>query len=173
MTQGQRAGSDHQRARLQAPQHRIAVGLQRPELHGGLQGEAGAGGRRRSGSSCTWPSRRSNSARLPTTGTSAWPARRQKAANGTITALRMPSSRQARLRWPGRTRAADDFAYTDPVDGSLTSGQGLRLLLDDGSRVVLRLSGTGTQGATLRVYQESYVPPVAIFVRIPRLRWAT
>ena len=54
---------------------------------------------------------------------------------------------------------ADDFSYTDPVDGSLTSGQGLRLLLDDGSRVVLRLSGTGTQGATLRVYLESYVPP--------------
>ena len=54
---------------------------------------------------------------------------------------------------------ADDFAYTDPVDGSLTSGQGLRLLLDDGSRVVLRLSGTGTQGATMRVYLESYVAP--------------
>ncbi len=60
----------------------------------------------------------------------------------------------------GRTIAtADDFAYTDPVDRSLTSGQGLRLLLDDGSRVVLRLSGTGTQGATLRVYLECYVPP--------------
>jgi phosphoglucomutase len=60
----------------------------------------------------------------------------------------------------GRSIAtADDFAYTDPVDGSLTSGQGLRLLLDDGSRVVLRLSGTGTQGATLRVYLECYVPP--------------
>jgi phosphoglucomutase len=60
----------------------------------------------------------------------------------------------------GRTIAtADDFAYTDPVDGSVTSGQGLRLLLDDGSRVVLRLSGTGTQGATLRVYLESYVAP--------------
>ncbi len=60
----------------------------------------------------------------------------------------------------GRTIAtADDFAYTDPVDSSLTSGQGLRLLLDDGSRVVLRLSGTGTQGATLRVYLESYVAP--------------
>ena len=63
-------------------------------------------------------------------------------------------------RFAGRTIAtADDFAYTDPVDGSLTSGQGLRLLLDDGSRVVLRLSGTGTQGATLRVYLESYVAP--------------
>ena len=56
-------------------------------------------------------------------------------------------------------RTADDFAYSDPVDGSSTQGQGLRLLLDDGSRVVLRLSGTGTQGATLRVYLESYVPP--------------
>ncbi|MBE9171933.1 alpha-D-glucose phosphate-specific phosphoglucomutase [Cyanobium sp. LEGE 06143] len=54
---------------------------------------------------------------------------------------------------------ADDFAYTDPVDGSVSGGQGLRLLLDDGSRVVLRLSGTGTKGATLRVYLESYVPP--------------
>ncbi|SBO44748.1 alpha-D-glucose phosphate-specific phosphoglucomutase [Cyanobium sp. NIES-981] len=59
----------------------------------------------------------------------------------------------------GRTiQLADDFAYTDPVDGSVSRGQGLRLLLDDGSRVVLRLSGTGTQGATLRVYLESYVP---------------
>jgi phosphoglucomutase len=58
-----------------------------------------------------------------------------------------------------RVATADDFAYTDPVDGSLTSGQGLRLLLDDGSRVVVRLSGTGTQGATLRVYLESYVAP--------------
>ncbi|MFY8148813.1 MAG: alpha-D-glucose phosphate-specific phosphoglucomutase [Prochlorococcaceae cyanobacterium] len=56
-----------------------------------------------------------------------------------------------------RITTADDFAYTDPVDGSVSSGQGLRLLLDDGSRVVLRLSGTGTQGATLRVYLESYV----------------
>ncbi|MFZ9167183.1 alpha-D-glucose phosphate-specific phosphoglucomutase [Vulcanococcus sp.] len=53
---------------------------------------------------------------------------------------------------------ADDFSYSDPVDGSLTTGQGLRILLDDGSRVVFRLSGTGTQGATLRVYLESYVP---------------
>ncbi len=59
----------------------------------------------------------------------------------------------------GRTIAtADDFSYTDPVDGSVTSGQGLRLLLDDGSRVVLRLSGTGTSGATLRVYLERYEP---------------
>jgi phosphoglucomutase len=70
----------------------------------------------------------------------------------------------------GRTIAtADDFAYTDPVDGSLTSGQGLRLLLNDGSRVVLRLSGTGTQGATLRVYLESYVPPSGNLSQDPQL----
>ena len=53
---------------------------------------------------------------------------------------------------------ADNFSYTDPVDGSVTKGQGLRILLEDGSRVVVRLSGTGTKGATIRVYLESYVP---------------
>ena len=59
----------------------------------------------------------------------------------------------------GRTVSqADNFSYTDPIDGSVTSGQGLRILLDDGSRVVVRLSGTGTKGATIRVYLESYVP---------------
>jgi phosphoglucomutase len=51
---------------------------------------------------------------------------------------------------------ADDFAYTDPVDGSLSSRQGVRLLIDGGARVVFRLSGTGTEGATLRVYLERY-----------------
>lgn len=51
---------------------------------------------------------------------------------------------------------ADDFSYTDPVDGSTTTKQGIRLILEDGSRVVLRLSGTGTAGATLRMYLESY-----------------
>ncbi len=51
---------------------------------------------------------------------------------------------------------ADDFAYSDPVDGSLASHQGVRLLVDAGARVVFRLSGTGTEGATLRVYLERY-----------------
>ena len=51
---------------------------------------------------------------------------------------------------------ADDFSYTDPVDGSISARQGIRLLLDDGSRIVCRLSGTGTQGATLRLYLERY-----------------
>jgi phosphoglucomutase len=56
---------------------------------------------------------------------------------------------------------ADDFAYTDPVDGSVSSGQGVRLLFDDGARVIFRLSGTGTDGATLRVYLESFEADVA------------
>jgi phosphoglucomutase len=51
---------------------------------------------------------------------------------------------------------ADDFAYEDPVDGSQTTGQGIRILFENGSRVVYRLSGTGTAGATLRVYIERY-----------------
>ncbi len=56
-----------------------------------------------------------------------------------------------------RVRAADDFSYIDPVDGSRSDRQGVRILLDDGSRVVFRLSGTGTEGATMRVYLERYV----------------
>ncbi len=52
--------------------------------------------------------------------------------------------------------AADDFAYTDPVDGSVSLQQGVRVLFGDGSRIVYRLSGTGTEGATLRVYLERY-----------------
>ncbi|HMW17311.1 MAG TPA: alpha-D-glucose phosphate-specific phosphoglucomutase [Accumulibacter sp.] len=56
-----------------------------------------------------------------------------------------------------RITAADDFSYTDPVDGSRSERQGVRILLDDGSRAVFRLSGTGTEGATLRVYLERYV----------------
>ena len=53
---------------------------------------------------------------------------------------------------------ADDFAYTDPVDGSVSAKQGVRVNFTDGSRIVYRLSGTGTEGATLRVYLERYVP---------------
>ena len=53
---------------------------------------------------------------------------------------------------------ADDFAYTDPVDGSVSRRQGVRILFEDGSRIVLRLSGTGTEGATLRLYLERYAP---------------
>jgi len=52
----------------------------------------------------------------------------------------------------------DDFAYTDPVDGSVSTRQGIRIVFEDGSRVVFRLSGTGTEGATLRVYIERFEP---------------
>jgi len=54
--------------------------------------------------------------------------------------------------------AADDFAYTDPTDGSVSRNQGVRVLFAGGSRAVFRLSGTGTSGATLRVYLERYEP---------------
>jgi phosphoglucomutase len=54
--------------------------------------------------------------------------------------------------------AADDFAYTDPVDASVSQKQGVRIIFADGSRIVLRLSGTGTEGATLRMYLERYAP---------------
>ncbi|MEW8682825.1 MAG: alpha-D-glucose phosphate-specific phosphoglucomutase [Candidatus Thiodiazotropha endolucinida] len=55
-----------------------------------------------------------------------------------------------------RVEYADDFAYTDPVDGSISERQGIRVGFSDGSRIVFRLSGTGTEGATLRVYLEAY-----------------
>jgi phosphoglucomutase len=54
--------------------------------------------------------------------------------------------------------SADEFCYTDPVDGSVSAQQGFRILFEGGSRAVLRLSGTGTEGATLRVYLERYEP---------------
>ncbi|MDZ7904731.1 MAG: alpha-D-glucose phosphate-specific phosphoglucomutase [Cypionkella sp.] len=54
--------------------------------------------------------------------------------------------------------SADDFSYCDPVDGSTSARQGIRIVFDGGSRIVLRLSGTGTSGATLRLYLERYQP---------------
>ncbi|TXI11247.1 MAG: alpha-D-glucose phosphate-specific phosphoglucomutase, partial [Novosphingobium sp.] len=67
-------------------------------------------------------------------------------------------------RLPGETfgslevAKADNFSYLDPVDGSTSSNQGVRVMFAGGSRVVFRLSGTGTEGATLRVYLERYEP---------------
>ncbi len=81
------------------------------------------------------------------------------AANGLIAHLR-----ESLATLPGQTvdgatiASADDFAYTDPVDGSVSTAQGIRIGLKDGSRIVFRLSGTGTEGATLRVYLERYEP---------------
>jgi len=76
----------------------------------------------------------------------------------------MVELRAATVRLPGSAfgpltvEAADDFAYHDPVDGSVSAQQGVRVLFKGGSRVVFRLSGTGTSGATLRVYLERYEP---------------
>ena len=53
-------------------------------------------------------------------------------------------------------KLCDDFAYTDPIDGSISTNQGVRVLFEDGSRIIFRLSGTGTSGATIRIYLESY-----------------
>jgi phosphoglucomutase len=60
-----------------------------------------------------------------------------------------------------QVKLCDDFSYTDPVDGSVSTGQGVRIIFTDGSRIVFRLSGTGTGGATLRIYLESFEPDVA------------
>jgi len=56
-------------------------------------------------------------------------------------------------------KVADNFSYLDPVDNSISENQGLRLVLDDNSRVIVRLSGTGTKGATLRLYFEKFFDP--------------
>lgn len=76
----------------------------------------------------------------------------------------MASLRDRLATLPGTTigdltvSEADDFAYHDSTDGSVSRKQGIRILFADGSRIVFRLSGTGTQGATLRVYIERYEP---------------
>ena len=76
-------------------------------------------------------------------------------ANDLMTALRDRLPALAGQDFAGlRVATADEFAYDDPVDGSHASGQGIRVMFEDGARVVFRLSGTGTQGATLRVYLE-------------------
>jgi phosphomannomutase len=78
------------------------------------------------------------------------------AANGVMALLRDRLSSLPGAVLAGRTvQAADDFSYTDPVDGSVSAKQGIRVLFIDGARIVYRLSGTGTEGATIRVYIES------------------
>ena len=81
------------------------------------------------------------------------------AANGLVAALRaklatLPGTRIGDLV----VAQADDFSYLDPVDQSVSNNQGVRVLFEGGSRVVFRLSGTGTSGATVRVYIERYEP---------------
>jgi len=79
------------------------------------------------------------------------------AATQTLQNVRDRFSELPGQKLAGRTvSACDDFAYTDPVDGSVSSNQGVRVLFEDGSRIIFRLSGTGTSGATIRIYLESY-----------------
>jgi phosphoglucomutase len=83
-------------------------------------------------------------------------------AEALMAALRdaLPGLPGRRMR-AGVVATADDFAYHDPVDGSDSKRQGLRILFEDGSRIVFRLSGTGTAGATIRIYIERYEPDPA------------
>jgi phosphoglucomutase len=82
------------------------------------------------------------------------------AANGLMDALREKTATlPGKTFGPYKVEAADDFAYHDPVDGSDAEHQGVRVMFEGGARIVYRLSGTGTVGATLRVYIEHYEPP--------------
>jgi phosphoglucomutase len=81
------------------------------------------------------------------------------AAQGLMGHLREQIGSLAGTRYGDLTvKHADDFAYHDPVDGSVSEHQGIRVLFEDGARIVYRLSGTGTAGATLRVYLEAFEP---------------
>ena len=81
-----------------------------------------------------------------------------EAATQMMDALQDQLAALAGFRMAGsRVSRAENFSYTDPVDGSVSAHQGVRILLEDGSRVVCRLSGTGTEGATLRLYVERYL----------------
>lgn len=78
-------------------------------------------------------------------------------ANGIVEHLRSQLSNLPGKTWGEYTvKLADEFCYTDPVDNSVSSNQGIRIGFDNGSRIVFRLSGTGTVGATLRIYLERY-----------------
>jgi phosphoglucomutase len=85
-----------------------------------------------------------------------------KAADGLMDHLRgLCATLPGRSFGALKVAVADDFSYTDPVDGSVSAKQGVRVMFEDGSRIVYRLSGTGTEGATLRVYIERFEPDAA------------
>ncbi|MBR9973198.1 alpha-D-glucose phosphate-specific phosphoglucomutase [Magnetospirillum sulfuroxidans] len=93
------------------------------------------------------------------------------AANGLMAHLRGLELKGQQLGGYG-VAFNDDFAYTDPVDGSVSTKQGIRIVFDDGSRIVFRLSGTGTEGATLRVYIEQFQPDPALHHLDPQVALA-
>jgi phosphoglucomutase len=88
-----------------------------------------------------------------------------EAANGVMVHIKaqfasLPSQIFGKTSNQYTVKTADDFSYTDPIDGSVSTNQGVRILFDDGSRIVFRLSGTGTEGSTLRIYLEAYEPNI-------------
>jgi len=84
------------------------------------------------------------------------------AANAVIAHIKSQFSSLPGTRFGSYTIAScDDFSYHDPIDGSVSHNQGTRILFSDGSRIVFRLSGTGTEGATLRIYLEAFEPDVS------------
>ncbi|MDO8312949.1 MAG: alpha-D-glucose phosphate-specific phosphoglucomutase [Sideroxyarcus sp.] len=85
-----------------------------------------------------------------------------EAANGVMQHLRDSFGILTGMQFGKYTvKSCDDFSYTDPVDSSVSTGQGIRIIFTDGSRIVFRLSGTGTEGATLRVYLEAFEADVS------------
>lgn len=85
-----------------------------------------------------------------------------EAAQGVMSHLQANFSKMTGAAFGRYTvKQCDDFSYTDPVDGSISSKQGVRIIFTDGSRIIFRLSGTGTEGATLRIYLEAYDENVA------------
>ena len=68
------------------------------------------------------------------------------------------SDRRSNALPASRNAAADQFSYVDPVDGSVSKNQGVRIAFENGCRGVIRLSGTGTDGATVRMYLEQFTP---------------
>jgi phosphoglucomutase len=80
-----------------------------------------------------------------------------EAANGVMAHIKAQFSSLPNQKYGQYTvKTCDDFSYTDSIDGSISTGQGIRILFVCGSRIVFRLSGTGTEGATLRIYLEAY-----------------
>lgn len=78
------------------------------------------------------------------------------------------SDLQARGHAGWRIELADDFRYVDPIDGSISDKQGIRLIFANGARVVVRLSGTGTVGATIRLYLEKFEPRTGVLDQDPQ-----
>ncbi|XP_065657575.1 phosphoglucomutase-1 isoform X2 [Hydra vulgaris] len=66
-------------------------------------------------------------------------------------------------------RVADDFRYVDPIDKSISEKQGIRIIFEDGSRIIYRLSGTGSEGATIRIYIENFVTDKSKLTEDPQI----